>query len=73
MREFFPISAEIEIMGTYYPPLLIDGALGTIAMVLTLWLLLRYRLTRYFFFPNVVMLALVIIYTAIIGTFVIPL
>ena len=46
--------------------------LGTIAMVLTVYLLNRHRLSRYFLYPELVMLALVSIYTTIIGTFVIP-
>jgi hypothetical protein len=40
--------------------------------MLTARLLNRYRLTRYFFYPPLVFLALVAIYTTIIGTFIIP-
>lgn len=68
----FPVPAEFEIAGTYFPPLLLAVLLGLVAMVVTVYLLNRYRLSRYFFFPNVVMLALTTIYTLIIGTFVIP-
>jgi hypothetical protein len=32
----------------------------------------RYRLSRFFFYPPLVLLALAVIYTVIIGTFVIP-
>jgi hypothetical protein len=34
-------------------------------------LLNRYRLSRYFFYPPLVFLALIIIYTVLIGTFII--
>ena len=42
-------------------------------MVLTVRVLIRFRLTRFLIFPEVVMLALVSIYTVIFGTFVFPL
>ena len=67
-----PNPAEVEILGTYYPPILLSGLLGIIAMVLTTRWLARRGLFRYVLFPNVVMLAMTIIYTLIIGTFVIP-
>jgi hypothetical protein len=67
-----PNPTEVEILGTYYPPILLSGLLGIIAMVLTTRWLARRGWFRYVFFPNVVMLAMTIIYTLIIGTFVIP-
>ncbi len=66
------VPSEVNIMGVYAPPLVIAVILGTIAMVLTVYLLNRHRLSRYFLYPELVMLALVSIYTTIIGTFVIP-
>jgi hypothetical protein len=56
----------------YFPPLLIAGILGLTAAVLTTMLLNRYRLSRYFFYPPLVFLALAVIYTVMIGTFIIP-
>ena len=67
-----PNPAEFEILGTYFPPILLATILGIIAMVLTTQWLARRRLLRYFVFPNLSMLALTILYTIIIGTFVIP-
>ena len=67
-----PNPSEVEILGTYYPPILLAGLLGIIAMVLTTRWLARRHLFRYVFFPNLVMLAMTIIYTLIIGTFLIP-
>jgi hypothetical protein len=67
------IPKEFAIGGVYTPPLLIAAILGTIAAVVTARLLNRYRLSRYFFYPPLVFLALAVIYTVLIGTFFIPL
>jgi len=66
-----PIPHELAIGGVFMPPLLVAAILGTIATVLTVRLLNRYRLSRYFFYPPLVFLALTLIYTTIIGTFII--
>ena len=66
------IPHEFNIWGVYFPPLLIAGILGVAAAVLTAMLLNRFRLSRYFFYPPLVFLALAVIYTGIIGTFLIP-
>ena len=62
---------EFAIGGVYMPPLLIAAIFGTIAAVVTARLLNRYRLSRYFFYPPLVFVALAIIYTVFIGTFII--
>jgi hypothetical protein len=62
---------EFAIGGVYMPPLLVVGFLGALAAVVTARLLNRFRLSRYFFYPPLVFLALMIIYTIGIGTFVI--
>ncbi len=72
MTDVLPIPAEFDIFGVYWPPLLISVILGTIAMVVTIRLLNRHRLSRYFVLPEFVMLAMIAIYTVIIGTFVVP-
>ena len=54
------------------PPLLIAGVLGTIAAAVTARLLNRVRLSRYFFYPPLVFLALMIIYTVLFETLLIP-
>ena len=66
------IPHEFSIGEVYMPPLLVAAFLGLIAAILTARLLNRYRLTRYFFYPPLVFLALVAIYTTIFGTFVVP-
>jgi hypothetical protein len=66
------IPHEFTISGVYFPPLLIAGLLGVMAAALTAMLLNRYRLSRYFFYPPLVFVALAVIYTGVIGTFIIP-
>ena len=63
---------EFAIGGVYMPPLLIAAILGTIAAVVTARLLNRYRLSKYFFYPPLVFVALALIYTVLIGTLIIP-
>jgi type III secretory pathway component EscS len=67
-----PIPHEFAIGEVYMPPLLVAAFLGLIAAMVTARLLNRYRLTRHFFYPPLVFIALTIIYTVIIGTFIIP-
>jgi hypothetical protein len=66
------IPSEFTLGGVYFPPLLIVSILGTLASMVTATLLNRYRLSQYFFYPPLVFLALAIIYTGLIGTFLIP-
>ena len=66
------IPSEFSIAEVYFPPLLIAATLALVAAWITALLLNRYRLSRFFFYPPLVHLALVAIYTVIIGTFVIP-
>jgi hypothetical protein len=66
------IPKEFTIGEVYFPPLLIAGILGLAAALVTAMLLNRFLLSRYFFYPPLVFLALAVIYTIIIGTFIIP-
>ena len=66
------IPTEVAIGGVYFPPLLLAGILGATGAVLTAFLLNRYRLSRFFFYPPIVFLALAVIYTGLIGSFLIP-
>jgi hypothetical protein len=63
---FIPV--EVSIFGVYFPPLLIAAIIGTLAATLTARVLNRYRLSRYFFFPPIVLIAIMVVYTCIIGT-----
>ncbi|MDJ0948354.1 MAG: DUF1656 domain-containing protein [Alphaproteobacteria bacterium] len=66
------IPSEVAIAGVYFPPLLFAAILGTVAAIVTAFALNRYRLSRFFYYPPVVFLALAVIYTGLIGTFIIP-
>ncbi len=66
------IPKEFAIGGIYFPPLLIAGLLGVLAATLTVVLLNRYRLSRLFYYPPLIFLALAVLYTGLIGTFVVP-
>lgn len=65
------IPHEFAIGGVFMPPLLVASLLGAIAAVISARLLNRYRLSRFFFYPPLVFLALMVIYTVCIGTFII--
>lgn len=65
------IPHEFSIWGIYMPPLLVVGLLGSMAGIVTSRLLGEERLSRLFFHPPLVTLALMIIYTLVIGTFII--
>ncbi len=65
------IPQEFAIGGVYMPPLLVAGLLGALVTVLTAYLLNRYRLSRYFFYPPLVSRSMMVIYTVFIGTFII--
>ena len=66
-----PIPHEFAIGGVYLPPLLIAAILGVLGAIVSARLLNRYRLSRYFFYPPLVMLAMMAVYTVLIGTFII--
>jgi hypothetical protein len=66
-----PIPHEFAIGEVYLPPLLVAAFWGLVAAMVTARLLDRYRLTRYFFYPPLVFIAMTIIYTALIGIFII--
>lgn len=66
-----PLPHELAIGGIYMPPLLIASFLGILAAAFTGILLNRFRLSRYFFYPPLVLLALMVTYTVVIGRFII--
>lgn len=65
------IPSEFAVGGIYLPPLLVAGCLGVLLAYWTAGLLNRYRLSRYFFYPPLVFVALSIIYSVLIGTYVV--
>ena len=64
--------SDVDIYGVYWPPLLVVFILSLLAMHLTVQVLNRTRLSRFFMFPMVVMAAITTIYVIFIGTFLIP-
>ncbi|MFY9944049.1 MAG: DUF1656 domain-containing protein [Desulfobacterales bacterium] len=66
------IPHEVVIGGVYLPPLLVAATLGLLASLATARLLNRFRLSNYFFNPPLVFLALMVIYTVLIGGLLIP-
>ena len=66
------VPSEFAIAEVYFPPLLIATIIAIIAAWATTQLLNRFRLSRFFYYPPLVFLSLVVIYTVILGTFVIP-
>lgn len=66
------IPSEFNFGGVFLPPLLVAALLALVATWLTAMALNRCRLSRYFFYPPLVYIALLVIYTLIIGTFFVP-
>ncbi len=65
----FPLPQEFAIGGVYFPPMLIAGLLGLIAALVTVHLLNRYRISRYVANPPLMFLAMIVIYTVLVGIF----
>ena len=63
---------EFTIGGVYLPPLLMASIFGTLAAVVTAEFLNRSQLSRFFSYPPLIFVALVIIYTGLVGTLLIP-
>ena len=66
------IPSEFAIGDVYFPPMLIAALLGLLLAWLTAHLLNRFRLSRFFFYPPLVLLALAVLFTVAIGTWIIP-
>ena len=66
------IPTEVDLTGVYFVPLLVNFGLAIILTFVTAHLLNRYRLSRYFMFPHLVMAAMATIYTVILSLYVIP-
>ena len=66
------IPAEFTIGGIYMPPLLMASVMGAITAMIVTRLLNSYRLSKYFFYPPLVFMAMVIIFTMIYGMLIIP-
>ncbi len=66
------VPSEVAVGGVYMPPLLAAAIIGAVLAVITAYLLNRTRLSGHFFYPPLVFVAMAVIYTVVIGTFLIP-
>ena len=66
------VPSELTVGGVYLPPMLVAGMLGVLLAYLTARLLNRYRLSRYFFYPPLVFVALTVLYTVAVGYVLVP-
>ena len=66
------IPHEIHLGEVFFPPMLLDAALGLVAASLTARVLNRFRVSRYFYHPPLVLIALAVIYTGLFSIFLIP-
>ena len=63
---------ELYVGEIYFPPMLLDAALGLVAARITARLSNRFRVSRYFYHPSLVLIAMIVIYTGLFSIFVIP-
>ena len=61
------IPSELAIADVYFPPLFFVVLLAIVLTMVTAGLLNKYRLSRYFFFPPVVFVSLVGIFSGLIN------
>jgi hypothetical protein len=66
------IPSEFSIGGVFMPPLMITAILGVMAASVTAMLLNRFRLTRFFYCPPLVYVALAVLYTGLISDLFLP-
>jgi hypothetical protein len=66
------IPREIYLGEIFFPPMLLDAALGLVAASLTARLLNRFRVSRYFYHPPLVLISLAVIYTGLFSIFLFP-
>lgn len=66
------IPSEFTVGGVYLPPLLVAGCIGVLLAYWTTHLLNRFRLSRLFFYPPLVFVALSVLYTVAVGYVLVP-
>jgi hypothetical protein len=64
--------SEFGIGGIFVPPLLVAALAALLATWGTSRILNRFRLSRHFFYPPLVYLSLVVIYSVLIGSLILP-
>ena len=66
------VPSEFTVGGIYLSPLLVAGCIGVLLAYWTAHLLNRYRLSRYFFYPPLVFVALAVLYAIAVGYLFVP-
>ena len=66
------IPRELYVGEIFFSPMLLDAALGLVAAAVTARLLNRFRVSRYFYHPPLVLIALAVIYTGLFSIFLFP-
>jgi hypothetical protein len=66
------VPSEFAVGGIYLPPLLVAGCIGVLLAYWTARLLNRYRLSRHFYYPPLVFVALAVLYTIAVGYLFVP-
>lgn len=70
--DYFLLPIEISVLGVFMPPLLPATILGALVAVAVVRLLTHYNWIRFVWHPPLFFLAMVTIWTVLIGIFVIP-
>ena len=63
---------ELYVGEVFFPPMLFDAVLGLVAATITARLSNRFRVSRYFYYPSLVLIALTVIYTGLFSIFLFP-
>jgi len=66
------IPHELYVGEVFFPPMLLNAALGLVAATITARLSNRFRVSLYFYQPWLVLIALTVIYTGLFSIFLIP-
>jgi hypothetical protein len=66
------IPHELRVGEVFFPPMLFDVTLGLVAAAITARLSNRFRVSRYFYYPPLVLIALTVIYTGLFSVFLFP-
>ena len=66
------IPHELRVGEVFFPPMLLDVALGLVAATITARLSNRFRVSRYFYYPPLVLIALTVVYTGLFSVFLFP-
>jgi hypothetical protein len=66
------IPHELYVGEVFFPPMALDAVLGLAAALITAWLANRFRVSRYFYHPSLVLIAFIVIYTGLFSIFLVP-